>query len=377
MNKPRIIAFYLPQFHPIPENDKWWGKGFTEWNNVVKAKSRFWGHNQPHFPSDLGFYDLRLEETRIAQADLAKQYGVYGFCYYHYWFNGKMLLERPFNDVLSSGKPDFPFCLCWANENWTRRWDGLESEILMKQNYDEYDPELHIKWLSSAFADRRYIKINDRPIFLVYNPSGINNLLDIINKWKKKIKELGYSGIYLCAVKSVHNKLVDSDLMNYGFDAVLNFMPPHYSILPAKKLPSIPRWVLSSFFNKLVKLFNLERKIGKLPVVSVHSYNALVKKIINSPVSDYKTFFCVMPGWDNSPRTKFSVVIQNDDVNNFKKWLMHAFERTKNYPDEEKIVFINAWNEWAEGCYLEPDLRNGRKFLESILYVVDNWRPNL
>ncbi len=163
----KIIAFYLPQYHPIPENNEWWGAGFTEWTNVAAARPRFKGHNQPHIPADLGFCDLRLEETRILQAELAKQYGIGGFCYYHYWFNGKMLLERPFNEVLQSGKPDFPFCLCWANENWTRRWDGRENEILMGQNYHEYDADKHMLWLEQAFSDDRYIKINGKPLFLV------------------------------------------------------------------------------------------------------------------------------------------------------------------------------------------------------------------
>lgn len=378
MTKPRIIAFYLPQYHPIPENDEWWGKGFTDWSNVVRGKPRFVGHYQPHLPADLGFYDLRQEETRIAQAELASEYGISGFCYHHYWFNGKMLLERPFNEVLSSGKPDFPFCLCWANENWTRRWDGLEKEILMEQNYDEYNPQEHMQWLGKAFSDKRYIRINERPLFLIYNTAGIPDTANKIITWRRLVKEKGFPDLYLCAVKSIHNKLNDDEIINLGFDAIVEFMPPHYFELPRREVLTLPKYIIYSIINKLITILRLEGKLKKLPVTSVYSYKAMVNKIIKKPKSAYKTFYCVIPGWDNSPRTKNSVVIQNNDSEIYKKWFEKTFEKIMNNSPEEQIVFINAWNEWAEGCHLEPDLRNGRKFLDATLQVVNKWKikPN-
>jgi hypothetical protein len=187
----RLIAFYLPQFHPIPENDDWWGKGFTEWRNVVQAKPLFPGHYQPHLPADLGFYDLRVPETRQAQADLAREYGIHGFCYYHYWFKGRRLLERPFNEVLTSGQPDFPFCLCWANESWTRAWDGQSGVILMKQEYSEEDDYQHIRWLSNVFRDKRYIRYEGKPLFLVYRVRDLPNPLQTTEIWRNEARRAG------------------------------------------------------------------------------------------------------------------------------------------------------------------------------------------
>lgn len=222
MKSIRPIAFYLPQYHPIPENDEWWGKGFTEWTNVTKAKPLFDGHYQPHLPADLGFYDLRLEETRIAQANLARQYGIYGFCYYHYWFNGRRILERPFQEVLERGKPDFPFMLCWANENWTRVWDGGEKNILLEQKYSEQDDIDHIRSLIPAFKDTRYIKVDGKPVFVVYKSTLIPDIINTIKRWRNEAAMEGLE-LYLCRMDSFgdygNNYLAD------GFDAAINFEP--------------------------------------------------------------------------------------------------------------------------------------------------------
>ena len=217
----RLIAMYLPQYHPIPENDEWWGKGFTEWRNVSKAKPQFKGHYQPHLPADLGFYDLRVEESRIAQAELAKQYGIHGFCYYHYWFNGRRLLERPLEEVLKSGKPDFPFCICWANENWTRRWDGEEQNVLMKQVYSEEDDRNHIRDLFRIFKDRRYIRVNGKPVFLVYRTENIPDPKRTAEIWREEARRAGVGELYLVRVESIGG----CDPVSIGFDAALEFAP--------------------------------------------------------------------------------------------------------------------------------------------------------
>jgi len=231
----KAIAFYLPQFHPVPENDAWWGKGFTEWTNVTKARPRFPGHYQPHLPADLGFYDLRLPEARAAQAALAKEYGIFGFCYYHYWFNGRRLLERPFNEVLASGQPDFPFCLCWANENWTRVWDGGNNEILLKQQYSSDDDQAHIESLITAFQDERYIRIDDKPIFLVYRTKFLPDPARTAAIWRAAAKRAGLRDLFLIRVENFGD-FTDPTLI--GFDAAVEFAPfngPQYQLFRGRK----------------------------------------------------------------------------------------------------------------------------------------------
>lgn len=362
--KTKIITFYLPQYYPTKENDQWWGKGFTDWRNVVKARPRYYGHYQPQLPSDLGFYDLRNEETRIAQADLAKEYGVSGFCYYHYWFNGRMLLERPFNEVLNSKKPDFPFCLCWANENWTRRWDGLETDILVEQSYSEYDSMQHIKWLAAAFRDERYIKVNGKPLFLIYNASGIPELSNRILQWRQNVRKFGFEDIYLCSVKSIHNRLEDNETLAKGFDAIVEFIPSSDMVIP-RKLSGLPRYYLFKIINRLIGMLSLDKFLQKLPVTIIQDYRKFAEMRMNK-VPSVKTFPCVIPSWDNSARKRLSASIQNNDPELFKKWLARSIEKVKDNEDDEKIVFVNAWNEWAEGCHLEPDLRNGKMFLKAL-----------
>ncbi len=220
----RLVAFYLPQYHPIPENDRWWGKGFTEWRNVVRARPNFPGHYQPHLPADLGFYDLRVPETRREQADLARAYGIDAFCYYHYWFSGQRLLHRPFEDVCASGEPDFPFCVCWANENWTRRWDGLDRDVLAAQRYRSEDALAFIREILPALGDRRYLRIDGRPLLLVYCAAAIPEPRHWAEAWRREAQRAGHPDLYLALVQSVHE--TGGDPRAVGFDAAVEF-PPH------------------------------------------------------------------------------------------------------------------------------------------------------
>jgi lipopolysaccharide biosynthesis protein len=356
-NQVKLIAFYLPQYHPIPENDEWWGKGFTEWTNVSKAKPLFPGHYQPHLPADLGFYDLRLPEAREAQAELAREYGIYGFCYYHYWFNGKRLLERPFNEVLASGKPDFPFCLCWANENWTRVWDGQNKHILMEQKYCEEDDREHIRSLIKAFKDPRYIKIDGKPIFLIYRSSNLPNPLQTTSIWREEAQKMGIEDLFLCRVESFNDE--NKSLVKQGFDAAIEFQPQWKPLL-----------------NK-TKMWRLGRKLRIWDKVYrenfIFDYAATVEKMLQKPIPSHKYFRCVTPMWDNSARRKDNaLILKNSSPDVYEYWLKKVIEQGAASNPEENIVFINAWNEWAEGNHLEPCQKWGRAYLEATLRAVNS-----
>ena len=352
--KARAIAFYLPQYHPIPENDEWWGKGFTEWRNVTKAQPLFSGHYQPHLPADLGFYDLRLPEARQAQVDLAKAYGIHGFCYYHYWFNGKRLLERPFNDVLASGEPDFPFCLCWANENWTRRWDGLEDEVLIGQVYQEDDDRRHMQSLVNAFRDPRYIRIDNKPLFLVYRAAKLPDPLKTAETWRQEAHKLGIGDIFLCMVESFVNE--HNDPKSVGFDATIEFQPDWTQL--GVPLQRGRRW---NWARKL--------KVAEKGYIenSAYEYSVIVERMLAKPSVDYKRFPCVTPSWDNTSRRKNgnATVFQNATPDLYERWLSEVVKRELSNPSSDRIVFINAWNEWAEGNHLEPCQKWGHAYLEA------------
>ena len=350
---PRLIAFYLPQYHPIPENDEWWGKGFTEWTNVAKARPIFKGHYQPQLPADLGFYDLRLPESRQAQAELAREYGIHGFCYYHYWFNGKMLLERPFNEVLASGKPDFPFCLCWANENWTKAWDGRSGENLLEQHYGESDDLAHIAWLATAFKDPRYIRVNGKPLFLVYRAGNIPDPLRTTNLWREEAKRLGVGELFLCQVESFPGER-NVDPQSRGFDAGVDFQPDW---------SELGRPLQRSFWWKMARHLGLAQ-----PAYGEHlifDYAGVASRMMARPAPPYLRFPGVTPAWDNSPRRKQDALILRDSSpERYRDWLRQAIREAKNL-EPEGLVFINAWNEWAEGNHLEPDQKFGRTYLEA------------
>ncbi len=359
---PKLIALYLPQFHPIPENDAWWGRGFTEWTNVAAARPHFRGHHQPHLPADLGFYDLRLAEAREAQATLASQNGIHGFCYYHYWFNGSRLLERPFNDVLSSRSPDFPFCLCWANENWTRAWDGQEREILKKQSYSNEDNRRHIDWLIRAFQDSRYIRIEGKPLFLIYRLHDIPNAGELLAMWRAQAQRQGLPGLYLCAMQTGLSAGSEAPLLRSGVDAIVDFQP-NWPSFPASgnlidRLAVAARTILPASLYQAVS-----RSVSATRVID---YGKVVDVLLKRPwPKNYTRFPCVFPSWDNSARRKAPTIIQNDDPGRYQRWLEVAIDAVRGYAAEQQVVFINAWNEWAEGCHLEPDSRNQHAFLNA------------
>jgi len=342
-NKIRFIAFYLPQYHPIPENDLWWGKGFTEWTNVTKAVPLFEGHYQPHLPTDFGFYDLRLRETRRDQIQIAKHYGIDGFCYHYYWFSGKRVLNQPLDDMLQDPQSDMPFCLCWANENWTRRWDGLEHEVLLEQKYLPDDDINFIKDISPFLKDQRYIKINGMPILIIYRPQQFPNPKNTVKIWRNYCRDIGIGEIHLSAALTFGN----TDYIQFGFDSGLEF-PPH---------------------NLKVNKINMALSYYKPFKGRIYFYHDIANFYLNKKYPGGNVYRTVFPSWDNTSRAGNSAtIIINGTPENYEYWLAQTMLQTTNeYQNWESFVFINAWNEWAEGCHLEPDRKFQRQFLEATL----------
>lgn len=348
--KVRCIAFYLPQYHPIPENDEWWGKGFTEWNMVKSGVPRFAGHYQPHIPGQLGYYDLRDVKVRSAQANIARMYGIHGFCYYYYWFNGKRLLEFPLDEVLKTGEPDFPFCLCWANENWTRRWDGREREILMEQRYSDEDSLNFINNLIPAFRDKRYIRVNGKPLFLVYRTGLLPNPRRTSEIWQEAVQKAGVGELYLVRVEN----FMEGDEPNpedLGFNAAVEFAPYWKSI----------GGMVNPHDTSSIKIDMPEEE------PQIYDYVYCMANMLKRDLPAYKFFRGVFPMWDNSARRKSAAsIFINSSPEKYRFWLSWIMRQTvERYTGDERIVFINAWNEWGEGCHLEPDERYGIKYLEA------------
>lgn len=342
-SKVRLVAFYLPQFHPIPENDKWWGKGFTEWTNVTKSVPLFQGHYQPHLPTDLGFYDLRLRQTRHEQIALAKANGIDGFCYHYYWFSGQRLLDQPLDDMLADPASDMPFCLCWANENWTRRWDGAEHELLIAQEYRAEDDVEFIRSVLPFMRDKRYIRVDGAPLLVVYFPRHLPDAVTSTRIWREICEQEGIGRVHLaCAL--THGNWEHTP---YGFDSGVEF-PPHNLRAPdlAKQLKfPEPCKVYCPDYSEIGDMY-LSRQYG----------------------AGNSVFRGLMPSWDNSARRgrNGSTVVLNGTPENYEYWLSEAIRRTGDeFPGQDRLVFINAWNEWAEGCHLEPDRRYAHAYLEA------------
>lgn len=351
--RARILAFYLPQFHPIPENDEWWGKGFTEWRNVAAARPLFRGHHQPHLPADLGFYDLRNPEVQVAQAELAASHGIEGFCVWHYWFGGKRLLHRPVDQVLENPDLNFPFCLAWANEPWSRRWLGEPRDVLQPQPYSADDDLAHARWLTGVFADPRYRTVSGRPIFGIYAPGSLPEPLGTTNTIKQTVTAAGLPEPYLVAIDA-HGPGVD--WRSQGFDAILNFDPQLRWLPESLRDGRDPR--------RLLRNLRLGVPLARTKVYSEEQARALFAANRPSMI----THRSVMVGWDNTPRRGVNgIVIRQSSSDAFRRTLLDAISWTEQkHEPEERLVWINAWNEWAEGNHLEPDLRTGSAALDVV-----------
>ena len=361
-NKPRIIAFYLPQFHPIKENNEWWGNGFTEWTNVGKAKKLFPGHYQPKVPADLGYYDLRLSETREAQAKLAQDAGIEGFCYWHYWFgNGKELLETPFKEVLQSGTPNFPFCLGWANETWKKKlWnkDSIGDEILIKQEYNGVqDYTEHFYSVLPAFKDERYIKVNNQPVFLIYKPFDSPEIPNFIKCWNALAKKENIPGIFWIA-HCADEKYDYSKYRELGF----NYINTCYILRYFEN-----RIFIKKFIDKLKKII--------LHQPSIVNYQTAAKAFYpQKDFDDSKIFPTIITGWDHTPRSGIKgVVMKNYTPSIFKSVIRNLFEKIKKSDKDYNLVFLKSWNEWGEGNFIEPDLKYGKDFLTVLKNEIEDF----
>lgn len=348
--RARVIAVHLPQYHPFPENDEWWGKGFTEWTNVTKARPLFPGHRQPNLPADLGFYDLRLPEAREEQATLARQYGVEAFCFYHYWFgNGRRLLHRPLDEIRASGKPDFPFMLCWANQTWTGIWHGAPGRVLIEQQYPGLaDFEEHFRLVEQFFVDPRYLRVDGKPVFMVYRPNELPNAREFSDHWRKLAERAGLPGLYLLG-----EHRAQWDFKSNGFDGCV------VTRLPPKRR----EWV--SWQSPIKKLQN--KALDILGIPSIHGYEGLRDYIIPDYTKIDGYYPCAIPNWDNTPRSGHSgMMFLGSTPTRFGQQLERALGMLEERNENDRFLFVKSWNEWGEGNYLEPDRRHGHAYLDAL-----------
>lgn len=349
MSKPRLIAFYLPQFYPTPENDEWWQKGFTEWTNVGNAKPLFHGHYQPRVPADLGYYDLRVPEVREEQAKLAREAGIEGFCYWHYWFAGRRLLDRVFREVVESGKPDYPFCLCWANHSWYQKtWDPTKPDkLLIEQTYPGVDDyKNHFYEMLPAFKDDRYMKVDGKPIFGIFDSYNFKDFQSFKEIWNGLAIENGLKGFYFFGFTFKTDK--KDEILSYGYDSVV--------------LDEIIQFRYSgmSIINKMRNILFHTPKI-------LH-YNDYMRYVLSHYSLKDNFHPCINPNFDHSPRSKErGVVICDHSPEKWELLCRKTFKICSERDGDSNLVFIKAWNEWGEGNYLEPDLRYGKQFIEATL----------
>lgn len=376
----RIIALYLPQFHPIPENDRWWGPGFTEWTNVAKAKPLFKGHDQPRIPADLGFYDLRLPETREQQAQLAREAGVEGFCYYHYWFgHGRQLLERPFNEVVASGRPDYPFCLCWANHTWSNKtWERKSAmqkdSLLIEQQYPgEEDDVAHFYSLLPAFKDKRYITVDGKLLFTIYNPYDFPDMGRFLETWRRLAAENNLPGFHFVGMtpstltfklqpdgtrkRALPNLESSADIfksiLQMGFDAVNSYGKRRGEMISEGRIKNLAKTML--------------RHAGISAGNIRYDYERTVSQYFAPEDTWENVYPTIMPQWDRTPRVQsYDGIYVNATPAKFEQHIQQAISLLRKKQDEHKILFLKSWNEWGEGNYVEPDTRYGHGFLDAI-----------
>ena len=361
--KARVIAMYLPQYHPIKENDAVWGKGFTEWNNVAKARPLFKGHHQPNIPADLGFYDLRLPEIREQQAELARNAGVEGFMYWHYWMGGgKRLLERPFDEVLESGKPDFPFCLAWANHSWkTSTWTTMgnfsKDGMICEQTYPgDEDYIAHFNYCLKAFKDKRYIKVDGKPFFFLYDAAALPDSHHFFDLWNKLAIENGLPGIHFVGLNLARDP-GDKRFFEGGYDAVA-----HGNIWdPCERVRGRLKKALMAKIRNQFDYIALDK----------YKYSDIVKNLFDGSETQDNIYPCIIPGWDRSPRSgKKAVIVHGSTPELWKEHIKHAYSLVENKELEHRFIILRSWNEWGEGNYVEPDERWGTAYLDALRDVI-------
>lgn len=367
----KIIAFYLPQFHEIPENNEWWGKGFTEWTNVKSAKPLFPGHQQPKIPFENNYYDLTNDDVKIWQAKIAKKYGIYGFCYYHYWFNGKLLLEKPMEQMLQNKKVDIPFCICWANEAWTKQWVGNEKTILIQQKYgDKNEWKKHFEYFVPFFKDQRYICKNGKPLIFIYRPDIIPCLNEMISLWRELAIQYGFKGLTVLGKRS--GSAMEDDNKYKSFDYIVEWQPScvkdvsHKTRNPIKLVRRAVYDKLSLLFHKDMYRYSILEYFIRRKRKNMGSYDSVWEDIINMKPISKKSIPGAFVRWDNTPRFgEKGTIIKGETPEKFGYYMSKQIDHAKNIY-KKNFMFLFAWNEWAEGGFLEPDMINQYRYLEAL-----------